>query len=597
MEPAGTRPGDRWMLRMSAAGLLAVLVFLAGFSLFTQHRVAGLSQRADQANRLSETYQDARYWVGQEESLERKYRLEPGADVLGMHNQAERNFEADLRRLDSIDHSPATRSKVRRLVKLEIAYRDASDRMFLAVDAHRPALVIYYDHRVVDPVFGAIESIVYRQATLASRRALSGSHELRQHQSAATSAIAGALGIGLVLVVVFGSIAVGFRRRLAAAGLAEVRRLAEMAVTDPLTGLRNHRAFHEDIARGLHRVGRTGVPLALVMLDLDGLKDVNDTVGHQAGDARLRALADAIRGVQRAGDTAYRTGGDEFAMLLDGVGSWDALACVNRLQTALADGSDPNPITASAGISAALEFTHKETLIREADLALLAVKRLHQDVAIYTPEMDRAPAQSAGAEDGHHSRTLANALARAVDAKDSYTRSHCQTVSQLCALVADELGFEGEHLSQMRLAGLLHDVGKIGIADAILNKPAALTDDEYRQMQAHSLLGYDIISAAELDTEAGWVLHHHERYDGGGYPDGLAGEQIALESRIILVADAYEAMTSDRPYRRAPGREFAIAELRRHAGTQFDTEVVDALCRVLLRASTDGEDRRSAVAA
>jgi diguanylate cyclase (GGDEF)-like protein len=370
-----------------------------------------------------------------------------------------------------------------------------------------------------------------------------------------------------------------------------------MAVTDPLTGLRNHRAFHEDIARGLHRVGRTGVPLALVMLDLDGLKHVNDTVGHQAGDARIRALANAVRSAKRAGDTGYRTGGDEFAVLLDGVGSWDALAFVNRLHAALADGSDASAVTASAGISAALELTDKETLIREADLALLAAKRLHQDVAIYTPEMAPRPAQAEGTDDGHHSRTLANALARAVDAKDSYTRSHCQTVSQLCALIGAELGLEGEHLSQMRLAGLLHDVGKIGIADAILKKPAALTDDEYRQMQAHSLLGHDIMSAAELGTEAGWVLHHHERYDGGGYPDGLAGERIPLESRIILAADAYEAMTSDRPYRRAPGREFAIAELRRHAGTQFDTRVVDALCRVLHQASTDGEGRRSAVAA
>ena len=339
------------------------------------------------------------------------------------------------------------------------------------------------------------------------------------------------------------------------------------------------------------------MPLSLVMLDLDGLKAVNDSLGHQAGDTRIRALAAAVRAVQRAGDIGYRTGGDEFAVLLEGVGSWDALAFVHRLQAALADGPDESTVTATAGISAALEFMHKETLIREADLALLAAKRLHQDVAIYTREMSAVPAQSAGTVDGHHSRTLANALARAVDAKDSYTRSHCQTVSQLCALISAELGFEGEHLAQMRLAGLLHDVGKIGIADAILNKPAALTDDEYRQMQAHSLLGYDIISAAELGTEAGWVLHHHERYDGGGYPDGLAGEGIPLESRIILVADAYEAMTSDRPYRAAPGREFAFDELRQNAGTQFDARVVDALCRVLRRPSADAAGRRSDIAA
>ena len=186
----------------------------------------------------------------------------------------------------------------------------------------------------------------------------------------------------------------------------------------------------------------------------------------------------------------------------------------------------------------------------------------------------------ADAEDEHHSRTLASALARAVDAKDSYTRSHCQTVSQLCAAIAAELGFEGDRLARMRLAGLLHDVGKIGVPDAILNKPSGLTDAEYEVMKRHSLLGFEIVQAADMALEAAWVRHHHERFDGGGYPDGLAGEEIPLESRIILVADAFEAMTSDRPYRQAPGLEFALAELRRHAGSQFDPRVVEALLEV-----------------
>ena len=212
-------------------------------------------------------------------------------------------------------------------------------------------------------------------------------------------------------------------------------------------------------------------------------------------------------------------------------------------------------------------------------MALLTAKRSHQPVLVYTDDMATATADPT--EDERHTQMLAAALARAVDAKDSYTRSHCHTVSQLSALIATELGFTGDRLAKMRLAGLLHDVGKIGVPDAILNKPAALTDDEYEVMKQHAVLGFEIVESAGLPEQARWIRHHHERVDGRGYPDGLSGEEIPLESRIILVADSFEAMTSDRPYRRAPGREFALAELDRNAGTQFDPDVVDALTRAL----------------
>jgi putative nucleotidyltransferase with HDIG domain len=250
-----------------------------------------------------------------------------------------------------------------------------------------------------------------------------------------------------------------------------------------------------------------------------------------------------------------------------------------RLRAVTQSGEHGVSFTVTAGISEALTLRAKDELLREAGLALIGAKRIHQDAAIYGPDMQPSP--SADGEDEHHSRTLASALARAVDAKDSYTRSHCQTVSQLCAAIAAELGFDGDGLARMRLAGLLHDVGKIGVPDAILNKPSALTAAEYDVMKRHSLLGFDIVQAADMPLEAAWVRHHHERFDGGGYPDGLAGDAIPLESRIILVADAFEAMTSDRPYRKAPGLEFALAELHRHEGTQFDPAVVAALCRVL----------------
>ncbi|MDA0137262.1 bifunctional diguanylate cyclase/phosphohydrolase [Solirubrobacter deserti] len=423
-----------------------------------------------------------------------------------------------------------------------------------------------------------LSNALARETDIAADRA----RGLGEHASAQLDAvIRGALIVIVAAACIFTVLGLMLRvqrRRLQAARAQELEQLAQMASSDPLTGLRNHRVFHEDLARELQHAGRTGLPLALVLLDLDDLKTLNDTHGHQAGDKRIRALADTVRSIMRGADQAYRIGGDEFAVILPDTRAWGALEFAQRLRAALPG------FSATAGIAEAEALRPRDEVIREADMALLRAKALRQHAAIYTLEMD--PDGDAPGVDERHTQTLASALARAVDAKDSYTRSHCQTVSELAALIATELGFTGDRLVRMRLAGLLHDVGKIGVPDMILNKPAALTDDEYRVMQAHSVLGYEIVQAAGLSEEAQWVRHHHERVDGRGYPDGLVGDAIPLESRIILVADAYEAMTSDRPYRPAPGQAFAVEELQRGAGTQFDTRVVQALRRVLDRLAT-----------
>ena len=577
-EMARVFPVSRWIVRICVLGVLAVLSGLVLFSVTTQRHVGVLSDSSDQANRVSSIYQDARFWVAQEEFFEPS-RFTKSSTALERQDLAEERLVADFRRLLHTDSSSAARAVVDRLLSLHAGYERASQTALRSVDAHNQAAARYVN-TIIAPVFGTMQAIIYRNAELASTRALAKSAALRRSQNSATSAIIIAFVLGVALMLAFGLIIAQFRRRLDSANRVEAKRLAEIAITDPLTGLRNHRAFHEDLARNLHRVGRSGVPVSLIMLDLDGLKLVNDTLGHQAGDERIMALASAIRSTERGSDCAYRIGGDEFAVILDGTRAWNALEFAQRLNASLA-ATNGVSVSASAGISEALTFTEKDALIREADLALIAVKRSGQEVALYTAEMEPQVATADDANIEHHTRTLAKALALAVDAKDSYTRSHSQTVSQLCALIASQLGFDAKHQAQIRLAGLLHDVGKIGTPDAILNKPAKLTDDESEQMKSHPVLGQAIVFAADMPTEALWVRHHHERYDGYGYPDRLTSETIPLESRIIFVADSFEAMTSDRPYRRAPGQEFAIAELRRHAGTQFDPHVVDALCQAL----------------
>ncbi|MFZ0386322.1 MAG: diguanylate cyclase [Solirubrobacteraceae bacterium] len=558
-------------------GLLAVLCFLAGFSLLTENDLAGRAGRAQHATRLGQLYSDGRFWVGQEESLERKYRLEPSPTVLQLHTAAETNLTRDLNAIGHLDHSAPTQQLVPYLAHEQQLYAQASAKMFAAVDQHNTPLVIHYDHQIVDPIFGVIETAVYTHSAQSARDALRQASLLRDRTSSARSAITVAFGVGLLLLAAFASILLGLRRRVSAAHRTEIKLLANAALTDSLTGLRNHRAFQEHLVGDLRTHARAENRLALIMLDLNGLKAVNNTHGHQAGDDRLKVLAGALSEIFGPGGGVYRIGGDEFAVILPGASAWDALEATQRLQATL----EPHAIGVTAGMTDTNTPRAADGFIREADLALIAGKRRKQAITLYSPELQPTTETEGTDRDDDHINTLSTALALAVDAKDSYTRSHCQTVSQLCVLIATELALAPALIGQMRLAGLLRDVGKIGVPDAILTKPAALTDPEYEQMKRHAILGSEIAAAAGLCTEARWIRHHHERYDGTGYPDRLAGKNIPLQSRIILTADAFEAMTSNRPYREAPGRDFAIAELKHHAGTQFDPEIVQALCHAL----------------
>ncbi len=359
------------------------------------------------------------------------------------------------------------------------------------------------------------------------------------------------------------------------------------SLKDPLTGLLNHRAFQERLGEELARARREGYPVSVVALDIDDFKSLNDDFGHATGDEALRLVARAMSAELRPGDVCGRVGGDEFTLGIVRTGGETAEVIVDRIRSAVRAASETagHRITLSAGIA---EFPRhareQEELLHLADGAMYWAKTDGKNRSVqFTSDADLAlsPAEAAERNLRVGLVNTVHALARAVDAKDGYTHQHSGRVARYTAILAAKFGITGEALDRIRTAGVLHDVGKIGISDTILLAPRKLTDEEFAVMRRHSELGRDIIAGAGMPDVAQWVLHLHERWDGSGYPGGLAGEDIPLESRLLHCADALEAMTSSRVYRSALPLEVAIDELERGKGTAFDPVVAEVLLNLL----------------
>jgi diguanylate cyclase (GGDEF)-like protein len=337
---------------------------------------------------------------------------------------------------------------------------------------------------------------------------------------------------------------------------ASRRELATAAGSDPLTHLPNRRQLYADLER---RTARAGGEAILLLFDLDGFKNYNDSFGHLAGDALLarlgRALAKAVQGQGKA----YRLGGDEFCVLAD---ARDRARLEMASSAALSEHGDGFAVTASYGaVAIPDEASDAGEALRLADQRMYAQKT------------------SARASAGRQSTDV---LLRALTERHPSLEGHLDGVARLAVGVGRRLGLDDEALEQLRLAAELHDIGKVAIPDAIIDKPGPLDEDEWTFMRRHTVIGERIVAAAPaLGPVAKLVRASHERWDGDGYPDGTAGEEIALGARIVAVCDAFDAMRADRPYRAARSPADAVAELRRCAGEQFDPAVVEAFAAEL----------------
>jgi len=311
------------------------------------------------------------------------------------------------------------------------------------------------------------------------------------------------------------------------------------------------------------------MPLAIVMADVNGLKLVNDSFGHSEGDELLKKAAEIITEGCRKEDISARIGGDEFAIILPNTDYYDASKIVRRIKK-----------------------LQSKIKIKQLSLSLsfgYAVKHsVASDIEIIVSDAENKMYKNKMYESASTRNKTVNIIMKALFEKSDGELEHSNRVSNIASAIAAEMGYSSEHINAIGIAGLLHDIGKIGIDENILNKPGFFNKIERDEIEKHPESGWRILNNSDEYSElADYILYHHEFIDGKGYPRGIKGDSIPLESRIIAVADAYDAMTKDRPYRKSMTKEQAVEEILKNSGTQFDPEVVSVFVDKILNGKSD----------
>lgn len=394
----------------------------------------------------------------------------------------------------------------------------------------------------------------------------------------------------------------GVFNEMTAALRASQERMLALIDTDALTGVDNHRRFHERLAAEGQRLAKEGGSLSLLLFDIDHFHQFNQQHGHAEGDSALVAVAQTLSGCLPDGALIGRYAGDKFGVLLPHHCLRDAEDLGDHARLAIvacaAHDSSAGRLTVSVGCAEfGVHSMEVEGLLLAAELAASRAKQLGRDRVC---RFDSVPGSDQMADPYQLYRFLKDesvstiqALAAAVDAKDPYTRGHSQRVADYAASLARYIGEPENYVTRVHTIGTLHDVGKIGVPDDILKKTTRLDESERAVIETHPGLGEVIVKKvpALAYTLAG-VRHHHERWDGGGYPDHLAGDSIPYDGRILALADTYDAMTSDRPYRKGLSQDIALTEIERGAGTQFDPSLTHAFVKMMSR--ENGELRLAA---
>jgi diguanylate cyclase (GGDEF)-like protein/putative nucleotidyltransferase with HDIG domain len=362
-------------------------------------------------------------------------------------------------------------------------------------------------------------------------------------------------------------------------------RAEQRARIDELTGLFNRRHFEECVNEEIARHSRYGDVFSLLLLDLDNFKTYNDIYGHPAGDTLLNQIGKIINSSIRDADRAFRYGGDEFAIILPQAAMSAAYVVAERVRVQIANEMEEKEIAIACSIGVATypaDGVISGELVTVADTALYYAKRTGGNRVYLSSRILSEPTDNAGTYARHNGLSAVYALVSTVEAKDPYTYGHSKKVNTYAVALAEAIGLSPEEVSRVSTAALLHDIGKIGVPDKVLNKKGKLNEEDWEAIRSHPRLGATIVgNIPNLAPCVSTILHHHERWDGSGYPEGLRGEQISVEARILAIADAFEAMSAARPYRHALCAEKVLSELRRGAGSQFDPELVQVFIGII----------------
>ena len=394
-------------------------------------------------------------------------------------------------------------------------------------------------------------------------------------------------------------------------------RLQALATTDGLTGLKNHRTFQEKLAQEFERSQRYRTPLSIALMDVDKFKTFNDTFGHPAGDGVLKSVARLLQEHARSTDFVARYGGEEFVVILPGTDAAGARIAAERMRAAIEEAPwDLRPITVSIGLATCeAEISGPAAFIADADRALYASKERGRNRVTPIAEVgDAAQKLSLVKFDGvlSNEARLSQMLMRAHDAtveswsrllnlRDKETEGHSERVTEMAVRLAHSCGMNEQEILYARWGALLHDIGKLGIPDSILLKPGTLNEEEWSVMRRHPLIAHEMLTPIEFLKPALDIPHyHHEKWDGTGYPHGLKGEEIPLLARLFAVIDVWDALRSDRPYRKGWSKRKVMEHLKSQVGTHFDPEAVRLFLRMVRAESVrpkeaDGNETASAL--